>query len=112
MTAAVLGPLGWAMAAPPADPAVQARLARTVVSVDFEDVSLSKILGQLRAEHGLNIYVNERALESLGVDFSTPITLQLEQVPLETVLDLLLRDASEEYALGELHLVFAGPDLA
>lgn len=90
---------GCAMATSPPSLVVQEQLEQTTVSVDFDDVSLGKIIQQLRTEHNLNIYVNERALAKEGVDLSTPITLRLNQVPLATVLRLLLRDASNGEAM-------------
>ena|GEM_PF-4037302 len=105
VAAMLSGPLGCALAAPPGSPAVQRRLEQTMVSVEFDDVSLGKVIQQLRAEHKLNIYVNERALARQDIDLSTPVTLRLNHVPLATALRLLLRGASQEGAAPLTYVV-------
>lgn len=74
--------------------AVQQRLEQTLVDVDLDDVSFSKALEQLRVKYDLNVYMHERALHAAGIDPSTPVSLNLKQVPLATALRLLLRAAS------------------
>jgi hypothetical protein len=49
---------------------------------------------------GANIFVNWRALESVGVDRNTPITLALANMPLSQVLDQLLTQSAARAARG------------
>ena len=95
----VAAALGRALGAPPPEVPVQQRLEQTLVTLDFEDISLGKILQQFRTEHQLNIYVNERALSAKGIGLATPVTLHVNQVPLATALRLILRSVSENGTL-------------
>jgi hypothetical protein len=80
------------LAAPP-DGGIRRRLAETIVNVDLDGVMFSKVIDQLRTEHQLNVYVNERALAAAGVGRDTRITVRLQAVPLAGALELILRDA-------------------
>ena len=62
--------------------------------IDFNQIALADALEYLRDTTGMNIFVNWAALESIGVDQSTPITVKLRQIGVRKLLDLMLNSAS------------------
>jgi hypothetical protein len=72
------------------------------VSVKFDNVPLKQVLDDLRAMAGLNIVVNEAALdhEGLSVD-ANRVTIQLDSVSLKTVLQYILQNARMDYAIED-----------
>ena len=70
------------------------RLQKTVVSkIDFQDIRLEDVLGYVRAVSKVNLYVRWSALQQVGVDKTTPVTLHLSNVSVETALRLILEEA-------------------
>jgi type II secretory pathway component GspD/PulD (secretin) len=67
------------------DDVAMLRQVRQRVSIDLEKVDLAKALKQLARETGTNLIVDTRA----GKDAQTPVTLQMEDVPLETAVRLM-----------------------
>ncbi|GGF01411.1 hypothetical protein GCM10011383_10340 [Hymenobacter cavernae] len=64
------------------------------VSVDFQKVPLESALRTLRQRYGVNLSYSNTAL-----DLRQPVTLRLQNQPLRTVLDNLLRDTNVGYQL-------------
>jgi len=62
--------------------------------IDFNQIALADALEYLRDTTGMNIFVNWAALESIGVDQSTQITVKLRQVGVRKLLDLMLNSAA------------------
>lgn len=73
-----------------AEAALRARLRRPA-TVRFHEIPMSDFVESLRREHELPIVVDTRAMEDLGIDLDTPVTLRVSDVRLETVLELALR---------------------
>lgn len=67
------------------DEVAMLRQVRQRVNVDLEQVELSKALKKLARETGTNLIVDARAVK----DARTPVTLQMEDVPLETAVRLM-----------------------
>ncbi len=57
----------------------------------FNNVPLSEVVQYFRDISGLNIHVNWRALQAVGVDKSEPVSFQARDITLAAALDLMLR---------------------
>jgi len=67
---------------------------------EFVDTPLPDVLDFLAEKAGVQVYIDRRALDDVGVDPSTlPITFNLKDVPAEMVLRLLLRNVALGYTL-------------
>jgi type II secretory pathway component GspD/PulD (secretin) len=60
------------------------------VTLNFTDTPLKSIIDDLRAWQGINIYVDNNALEAEGISLDRPVTIKLEQIPMRSALNLLL----------------------
>lgn len=87
-------PTSQPVAVPP-DIATRQKLQRPVAAVDFNEQPLEKVIGWLRDATEANIVVNWKALEAVGVEKNTPVTLPLRNVSFETVLKNVLKVAGE-----------------
>lgn len=67
---------------------------RQPLPVNFEARRLDNVIDYFRNSTGLNVTVNWPALAEIGIEPDAPITLQLEQVPAETALRLVLEQVS------------------
>ena len=67
------------------DEVAMLRQVRQRVSIDLEKMELGKALRQLARETGTNLIVDTRVAK----DAQTPVTLQMEDVPLETAVRLM-----------------------
>lgn len=80
-------------------PSNEANLDRRIPLVQFSATPLSDCLDTLAETAGVSFQIEWRALESAGVDRTTPITFKLRNVTARKVLDLLLREAGSGSAL-------------
>jgi hypothetical protein len=80
-----------------ANRAALASLHKNIPEAKFDKVSFSDVVGFFRDITGANIAVNWKALEQIGVDKNSPITLRMKDASFETVLNATLRqlDASQ-----------------
>lgn len=83
--------------------AIRSQLERRMPKIDFQKVPVSDVIDFMRQTTGMNIVVNEKALEAAGMDLKTPITLQLRDVRVEDVFKHVARQAGG----GTLHLGFS-----
>lgn len=81
---------------PPENMSVLAKLDQRVPQARFADATIEQVVQFVEAISQLNIDVDWTALEEIGVDRSTPVSLNLSQVPLKTVLDRVLDKASPD----------------
>jgi type II secretory pathway component GspD/PulD (secretin) len=64
-----------------------------MVTLNFTDTPLKSVIDDLRAWQGINIYVDNNALEEDGISLDKPVTVKLEQIPMKSALNLLLQSA-------------------
>jgi RNA polymerase sigma factor (sigma-70 family) len=74
---------------------------RAPITVNFKDAPLSQVLDDLRTFTGLNIVIDQPALEQDGLSADRPVTLRLENVALRTALTLLLRNVRMCYSVQD-----------
>ena len=65
-------------------------------TMEFIETPLSDVLDYLAELHGIQIYLDERALSEVGVANDTPITMRLSDVSFRSGLNLMLRRLDEQ----------------
>jgi hypothetical protein len=88
----VLTPIGLRAQAP-ATPAAPSPANRAAPTANFTGVALGDAIEYIRDVTQANIHVNWRALEEVGVGKDTVVNIRLRNVPLKTVLRLMLNEA-------------------
>lgn len=78
---------------------VTRRKLDTLIDVDFKETSLGNALSAFAKKVGLQFYIDPKGLEDLVITTDDPITLNLQQVPAEMALDLILRPLQLAYTL-------------
>jgi hypothetical protein len=82
------------------DAEIYARLQAVLPEVRFEEFPLAETIAYLRDAIGVNVHVYWEDLEAQGVARDKPVTIRLQRVSGQRVLDLLLDDAGAEMPLG------------
>src|SRR5262249_41466124 len=60
------------------------------VTLNFTDTPLKHVIDDLRAWQGINIYVDQNALDSEGISIDKPVTIKLQQRQMKAARNLLL----------------------
>ncbi len=74
---------------------------KTTATIDFANTPLKQVIEDLRTFHGLNIWVDDVALQQEGINLDELVTLKLENVSLRSVLTLLLRSHRLTYVIKD-----------
>jgi len=80
--------------------------------LDFVDTPLSEVVNYLRDRHQIEIQLDQKALQGVGVDTNTPITKSLRGISLRSALRLLLRDLDLTYVIKDEVLLITTPEQA
>jgi hypothetical protein len=72
------------------DEQIRKALGETV-QLDFSDTPLGDALDKISKQHGIRIWIDQRALTDLNITSDTPVTRKLSDVSLKSALQLLLR---------------------
>mgnify|MGYP006278653637 CR=1 FL=1 len=67
---------------------------RERIPVQFDSTRLQNVIEFIRVTTGVDIFVNWPAMETVGIEQDTPITINLSAAPADEVLRLVLRQAS------------------
>ena len=84
------------MAEPPETRQALSLLKSKRIPVAFNENSLSDVIGFVQAVTQLNVDVDWQSLEAVSINRETPVTLNLTQVPVETVLNRVLEKISQD----------------
>jgi len=84
------------MAEPPETRQALALIKSKRIPVNFNENSLSDVIGFVQAVTQLNVDVDWQSLEAVSITRETPVTLNLTQVPVETVLNRVLEKISQD----------------
>ncbi len=76
------------------DEVIVRMLQEKLVDVSYDRMDLDRVVDDWRDRFGLNIHVSWGQLERVGVRRDDRIEIKLKQVPIETVMDIVLREAS------------------
>ena len=79
-----------------ADRAVAQVLSSTSVPIDFANNSFEQVVGFIGNVTGLSIYVDWKALDLINVDREDEISLQLDDIPVDTALQRVLEQLGDE----------------
>lgn len=69
------------------------------ITAEFVETPLPDVLQFLSDNSDVQIFINRKALESEGVELTTPITINLKNVRLDMLLDLVLEQGSTDGGL-------------
>ena len=64
-------------------------------SLDFQEIPLNQIIDVISEEHGITIVFDRQGLESLAISEETEITIKLSNLPLKSVLNLMLAQVED-----------------
>jgi type II secretory pathway component GspD/PulD (secretin) len=84
-----------------ADEKLIERKLSSPVSLNFVNQPLRTVIDDLRGVQGVNIYVDQPALDEKGISQDMPVTIKLEQIALKSALNLLLHSVHLTYVVKE-----------
>ena len=116
LCAALLLPAGpgWCPAAerPSAEQKIEEELGRST-QLEFVETPLQDVIDYLKRHHKIEIQVDRKALDDVGLDPSTiPITKRLKGISLRSALNLMLRDLDLTYLVADEVLLITTPEEA
>ena len=86
-------------------PGMQEFLIRRALSqpteLEFIETPLSDVIDFLRDYHRIEIQIDTRAMDSMGIGTDTPITKNLKNLSLRSALRLMLRELDLTYAIRD-----------
>jgi len=77
--------------------------------LEFIETPLAEVVDYLKARHKINIVVDKKALETVGVGTDTPITANIKDVSFESALWLLLRPLGLTWTIDHEVLLITTP---
>ncbi len=77
------------------------RKLSTPVTLNFSDAPLHQVVDDLRATQGMNIYVDQQALDAENVSLEHPVSIKLDQVSLKSALNLILKSVHLTYVIKD-----------
>lgn len=95
----------------PAEAKIRRELA-TPTMVEFAETPLDEAVDYLQDVHGIAIQLDRKALEEAGVFDDSPVTLDVENVSLRTVLRLMLRPMDLTYVVEDEVLMITTVEVA
>jgi hypothetical protein len=87
---------------------VRAKLAKRM-NIEFLETPLNQVLEFLSDAAAVQMHLKTRALDDVGIDQDTPMTLNLKDVSVETGLDLLLDDLQLDFAIDRGLVIISTP---
>ena len=91
--------------------AIESKLEERI-SLSVDKKPLEEAVGFLQTYTGLNIVFDPRALSQTGINASSPVSLSAQQVPLKTVIKLLLRPLGLTYKIEDEVVLITSPNNA
>ncbi|MCA9269024.1 MAG: hypothetical protein KDA41_11165, partial [Planctomycetales bacterium] len=81
-------------------------------TLEFIEAPLSDVIDYTKDLHGIEIQIDKRALEDVGIGTDTPITRNLKGITLRSALRLLLKDLDLTYVIRDEVLLITTPEEA
>ncbi|MBN2474528.1 MAG: hypothetical protein JXB62_07960 [Pirellulales bacterium] len=81
-----------------------------LATADFIEYPLVDVLAHLTEVAGVQVYVDHRSLDEVGIQPDVPITMDLKDVPVEMLLRLILRQLDLTYMLDHGVVVVTTPE--
>lgn len=82
------------------------------VTIDFNETPLSDVVAAIRDRQRIQIVVDKRSLDDVGISLDSPVTLRLRGVSLRTALKFLLRDYELSWVIRDGLLEITTPETA
>jgi hypothetical protein len=83
------------------------------VTLEVVETGLGTVADHLRQQAGVpNLFLDERALDDVGIGSDVPITWKLRELPLRSVLNLILRELDLTYVIRDGGLIITTPEEA
>lgn len=108
---AISGPL-TAYDLPPRERYIAEVALRQPVSFSFRETPLKKAIDELKVKSGIEIQIDIKALDGVGVSSDTPVTLELDNISLGAALRLLLKNLDLTYMIKNEVLQITTPEVA
>ncbi len=80
--------------------------------LEFVNTPLSDVVDYLKKRHGIEIQLDKRALDDVGIGSDTPITKSLKGISLKSALRLILKEHGLTYAVSDEVLQITTPEEA
>ncbi|MCH8316721.1 MAG: hypothetical protein IIA64_12180 [Planctomycetes bacterium] len=77
------------------DEALMRMLQETLIDADYDRIDFERVIDDLRERFDLNIHVSWSQLAEIGVRRDQRIEVKLKQIPLATLLDIVLREVGD-----------------
>lgn len=76
------------------------------------DLPLSEVVQFIRDRHKIEVQIDRRALDEVGISPSTPISIEIKDVSLRSLLRLMLRPLELQFAVADDHLLITTAEAA
>ena len=83
-----------------------------LVSLHYTETPLNQIVEKLLADSGIEIQIDAKALDGVGVSSDTPVTIHVENISLAAALRHLLRNLDLTYMIRDEVLQITTPEIA
>ena len=74
---------------------------REPISLSFKETPLHQVIDDLRLLSGINIVPDYRALQDANINLDTPLTLPVENISLQSALNILLKQVKLTYVISD-----------
>jgi hypothetical protein len=98
--------------ASPNNPPTFADQLKKPTSYTFRETKLSEVVESLAKRHDVNILLDTEALKDTGVDGQSLISASVENVSLQTALDLILHPISLDWTVADNVVIVTSPENA
>jgi len=83
---------------------------KSPTTLEFIDTPLSAVVEYLKDRHEIEIQLDRRALEDMGIPTETPVTSNLKGISLRSALRLMLNDLGLKYLIKDEVLLITTPE--
>ncbi|QDU99096.1 hypothetical protein [Lignipirellula cremea] len=90
---------------------IRAALAKPF-QADYDQTPLNKIVKEIADKFNITVLIDTRALDGVGLDSDTPMTLHTAEISLDSVLRHLLKELELTYMISDEALLITTPDEA
>jgi RNA polymerase sigma factor (sigma-70 family) len=92
------------------EPKLEAELKKST-QLEFVETPLQDVFEFLKDYHGIEIQIDRKALDDVGIGSDTPVTRNLNGISLRTALRLILRDLDLTYTTMDEVLLITTPEM-
>ncbi len=94
---------------PSREEAIRRALARPI-RLDFKETPLSDVVTSLKRKTGVEVLIDHKALDDVGIGADTPLTVQVADVKLRSALDFILRPLDLTWTVAHEVLLITTPE--